>query len=369
MAQTIKRCSLCILTDSFPGITFDESGVCSICREYAIRWRNLDFIKSEEYIKGIFEAVKLKKKKYDCVVGLSGGKDSSYVLYLCTQKYKMKPLCVTFDNGFLSSEAAANIKKLTNKLNVDHIFVKLDWDVLKRLYRHFLMTTGEFCSVCNIGIISSQYDVANKYDIPLIVSGFSPRTDPDLSNSIYHLSTEYFYNVAKGHFSKTDLKEFLHDGTFSTPINHLTGKRRSIALPRYVEWDENKIVAILEKELDWKVTAAITKEHTDCIASEFKEYLRIKEFGFSEKSMKFAMLVMGGFMSREDALNKSKAFEEQNSTDNFGKVLKAMNLIGISEGEVAEAVKKRQAPYIPKYVKLLEKNALINVMKKLYYKI
>ena len=112
MGDDVKRCKRCILPESFLGLTFDESGICNKCRAYERRWGNFDVKKSEEYITNIFAAAKRKNREYDCLIGLSGGKDSSYALYLCTQKYKLKPLCFTFDNGFMSAEASENIKKL-----------------------------------------------------------------------------------------------------------------------------------------------------------------------------------------------------------------------------------------------------------------
>jgi len=365
MASQTKRCTRCILPDSFPNIAFDDAGVCNECHKYERRWNNLDLVKSEKYITDVFETAKSKKNKYDCIMGFSGGKDSSYAIYLCTQKYKMKPLCVTFDNGFISKDASANIKKLTTKLNVDHIFVKPDWELLKRLYRHFLLTTGEFCTTCNIGITSSLYDTANKYGIPLIISGFSPRTDAYTVNSMYHISAEYFYNVTKGHFAKNEIKDFLHSTTTIRALNHLTGRIRYITLPLYIEWDEDKMIKVLEKELAWKVNAAITTEHTDCIASGLKEYLRIKEFGFSEKTIKFSVSIRNGSMNREEALAKVKAFEASKMADESGLMHKVLKMLDISEQELAEATNKRQKAYIPGFAKLLEKDTL---MKKLYYK-
>jgi N-acetyl sugar amidotransferase len=364
-SNNITRCERCILPQSYPGLTFDESGVCSKCRAYERRWGNFDFKKSEEYIKNVFEAAKRKHNKYDCLIGLSGGKDSSYALYLCTEKYKLKPLCLTFNNGFLSAEASENIKKQINKLNLDHITFEPDWELMKRLYRHFLLTTGEFCTPCNTGIISSLYDTANKYNIPLIISGFSPRTDTDLDNKIYHDSTEYFQNVAKGFFSKSEIKDFLHGKTLTRALYHLTGRIRYITLPLYVKWDEEEIIGILERQLDWRGEDSITTEHTDCIASSLKEYLRIKEFGFSEKTTKFSVLVRTGLMSREEALAKVEAFEAEKREDKSGLAHKVMRMLDLSEEAVAKAITKRQSPYIPKFAKLLEKDTLL---KKLYYK-
>jgi N-acetyl sugar amidotransferase len=360
-----KRCSRCILPEIYPKITFDEAGVCSICRAYERRWSNFDSKKAEEHVRNIFEAARSKNNKYDCVIGLSGGKDSSYALYLCAQKYKLKPLCVTFVNGFLSTEASENIRKLTTKLNVDNISFKPDWELMKRLYRHFLLTAGEFCTPCNIGIISLLYDTANKYNIPLIISGFSPRTDAGSDNYIYHVTTEYFQNVARGYFSKNEIKDFLHGKTSTRALSHLTGRIRYITLPLYVEWDEEEIINVLEKQINWKGENPITTEHSDCIASKVKGYLLTKKFGFSDKTQKFSVLVRGGFMSREEALAKAEAYEAEVIEDKSGSVHKVMELLDLSEEELAEASTKRQRPYIPKFAKLLEKDKLL---KRFYYK-
>jgi len=369
MDNDINRCKRCILPGSFPGLTFDEFGICNKCREHDRKWGDLDFEESEKAIKGIFETAKGKKRKYDCIIGLSGGKDSSYVAYLCTKKYKLNPLCVTFDNGFLSIDALGNIGKLIQKLSIAHLSFKPDWELMKRLYRHFLLTAGEFCTPCNVGINSTLYYMANKHRVPLIISGYSAYTDSDSDMNIYHVSTEYFKNVAKGHFTESELKDFLNISTLSRGIYHLTGKVEHIQLPRYVKWDEREIISILDREIGWKMDDSITTEHTDCIASPLKEYLRINEFGFSEKTQKFSALVRNGFMSREQALAEAKAFESRVIEDKSGQLPRLMQMINLSKEDLAEAIKKRQRPYIPKSTRLLDK--LINnetLMRKLVYK-
>lgn len=290
MDDNIVRCKRCILPGYFPGLTFDESGVCNKCRAYERRWSDFNFKKSEEYVRNIFETAKKKGNKYDCVIGISGGKDSSYSVCLLTQKYKLNPLCVHFDNGLVSTHALENIRKVTETLNVDHISFQPDLQLMKRLHRHFLLTTGEFCVPCSIGGVSFLYKVAKEYQIPLIVSGFSPRTDAGIHNDVWHNSPEYFQNVAKGHFSKEEIANFLHSKTLARALYHLTGRIKYITLPLYVEWNEEEIMSFLQRELDWEAAGSVT-EHTDCIASNLKEYLLIKKFGFSEKTLKFNVLI------------------------------------------------------------------------------
>jgi len=361
----VNRCKRCILPESYPGLTFDESGICNKCRAYERRWGDFNAIKAEEYVRNVFADVRSKNNKYDCIVGLSGGKDSSYALYLCTQKYKLKPLCCTFDNGLTSPEALENIKKVTTALNVEHIFFKPGWELMKRLFRHFLLTAGEFCSPCNNGMISYLYKMAKEYNIPLIISGYSPRTDVPFDNNIWHNSAEYFQNVTRGHFSKNEIKDFLHNKVLTRALGHLTGRVKYITLPLYVEWDEQQIIRLLETEFDWGVEAPITTEHTDCIASKFKEYLHLKELGFTQRTIKFSILVRGGFIGREEALAKDEAFELDMMEDKSGLLHKVWQMLDLSAEELADAITKRQRPYIPKYSNLLEKDTLL---KKLYYR-
>ena len=122
--EDIKRCTRCILPASLTGITFDESGVCNHCRKYEADFKDWELIKERR--KNEFEEILAKTKKlkrpYDVLVPLSGGKDSTYALYLCTKVYGLKTLSVTLDNGFLTQPAKDNIRNAIASCNTDHIF-------------------------------------------------------------------------------------------------------------------------------------------------------------------------------------------------------------------------------------------------------
>jgi len=357
----MDRCKRCILPKSYPGLTFDKSGICNKCRTYERRWSNYNPKKAEEYARNMFADAKSKNNEYDCIIGLSGGKDSSYMVYLCTQKYKLKPLVYTYDNHFMSAESLSNIKKLTTALNVKHIFVKHDWELMKRLYRRFVLTTGDFCSPCNTGMVSWPYKAAKEYNIHLIISGYSPRTDMGGDINFWFNCEEYFENVTRGYFSKDEIKDFLHNKTLTRALGHLTGTLKHINLPAYVEWDEQKMVRLLEKEFDWE----IIPEHYDCMGAKLKEYLHIKEVGFSERALKYSVLIRGGFMGREEALSKIEAFERDVIEDNSGFLHKVIQMLDLSEEELAEAITKRQRPYMPKFASLVTNDTL---MKTLYFR-
>ncbi len=124
MNNEVKRCTRCILPSTLDSITFDEDGVCNHCRKYERDFRDWEKIKDrkENEFRSILEKAKSLKRPYDCLVPLSGGKDSTYALYLCTHVYHLKTLAVTLDNGYLSDAAKENIKSALACCDADHLF-------------------------------------------------------------------------------------------------------------------------------------------------------------------------------------------------------------------------------------------------------
>lgn len=105
----------------------------------------------EEALTNHIAMAKEKRRTYDAVVPLSGGKDSTYVLYLAKKVYGLNVLAYTFDNGFLTPMALRNIKSAVESLDIPHIFHRPSWRIMRKLYRNVLLRTGELCSVCGIG--------------------------------------------------------------------------------------------------------------------------------------------------------------------------------------------------------------------------
>ena len=94
----MKRCSRCILREDFPQIRFDDDDLCNYCYGWDKKWKEFDYVAASEDLKSIFAAASDKKRKYDCMIPFSGGRDSSFVAYLCKIQYGLTPLLVTFNN-------------------------------------------------------------------------------------------------------------------------------------------------------------------------------------------------------------------------------------------------------------------------------
>ena len=112
-------CSRCILPNTYPGIEFDSAGVCNVCHHYERKWAQRDYKKWEKQMEEIFDRHRRRHGPYDCVVPISGGKDSTYVLYLCKRRYGLRPLAVHVQTGIQAPEAWTNTVNAVEQLGVD----------------------------------------------------------------------------------------------------------------------------------------------------------------------------------------------------------------------------------------------------------
>ncbi len=309
MEKALGRCTRCILPGNFPNIKFDANGICNYCREWDKKWKDFDYIKSEQKLLTIFEWAKSKKRSYDCLVPFSGGRDSSYVLYLLKKRYGLNPLVVTFNNLFMSNYALENIFRIVEFLNVDHIYATYSPHMLKDFYRAMILNAGEFCSICSAGISYVKYTYQEKFKIPLVVTGTSGRVDEQSPFEVNSTHPIYVRRVLqKAGFSYSDIKSFVilrhyeWDTWKKTKRKVLSYDYMEVALPNFVHWKNNDIQKTLEKELNWK-TPDQDKDHIDCKFAPMKEYLKNKQIPhFIFKQEKFSQLIRDGQMTRQEAL-------------------------------------------------------------------
>ena len=144
MDKVIKTCKRCILNSTVPSVTFDENGICNYCKTHDAFEKEFPLNKiGEARLNQLLEKVKKvgRNKKYDCNIGLSGGVDSTYLLYWAINN-GLRPLAVSFDNGMGTDIAANNVKNATNILGVDVKFIVADWEEMMDLQKAFFKS---FC--------------------------------------------------------------------------------------------------------------------------------------------------------------------------------------------------------------------------------
>ena len=335
-----ERCSFCILPTNLPNLTLDHNCKCNYCRESETSHADKSHLPHDN-MEERFEAVMKKlrgKGKYDCLVPLSGGKDSSYVLYVLVKKYNMKALAYNFDNGFRHEQAIRNMENLVNQLGVDLVIYKPRQDMMHRLFKTFLSKTGEFCTPCNMLINATAYRLARQNGIKAIMSGTLPQLESGLegvSPSQYY-DRKYYLNVAKALISRSERDYYTVPAYCRTAIRRLTGRGPTVI--NVLEYFRPNVTQIHEElqAIGWESPGGAI-EHGDCRLPPIKDYLQYKKWGCSEVTGLFSLLVRNGEITREEALRRAIDKEPHEAPPILPEFLK---VIGMTKSEFNEALKR-----------------------------
>jgi len=331
----IKRCSHCIMPETYPQISFNEWGICNLCSSYKT------FVpEPEDTLVKYFEMAKRKRRIYDVLVPLSGGKDSTYILYLAKKVYGLNVLAYTFDNGFFNDSALENIKSAVEILHIDHIFYRPNWGILKRLYRNVLLRTGELCTVCGIGMVNNYLKLSEDWHIPLILVGSSVTEENSFSpeKNIYDINR--FRSILKNvdDVNDKEVENFLIYDNLS-PVRRVIlskmGKFGKVIYPLLYlpKKSENTIGEIIKEEVGWE---AGKKKHFDCWVEPFTNYIREHRCGYSRRVCQYSNMIRLGEMSREEALQKLTEENPEKEPPNASLVLEKLE---VPKGELSRILK------------------------------
>ncbi len=305
-----KQCTKTIMDNiADPQIIFDDKGVCNYVREYErlVRMRIPPSGKLEENLRLIIDKIKSagKGKEYDCIIGLSGGVDSSYVAYLVVQ-YGLRPLAIHLDNGWDSELAVSNIEKLIKKLNIDLFTEVLDWNEFKDIQLSYLKASvpdGEIPT--DHAIYATLYKYASKFKIKYILSGTNIRTEGILPRSWArgHLDFKYIKGIVKK-FGKVKIRQFPHLTLFRLLLYNLFGNLKMISLLDYVDYNKSDATKILEDNLGW---IRYGSKHYESVYTRFYQgFILPRKFNIDKRKAHLSTLICSGQIDRESALNEIK---------------------------------------------------------------
>ena len=316
-----QRCTRCILPNSLQSIRFNEEGVCNYCRKFEQDFAGWDQIaeRKQAEFEVLLEHARRLKRSYDCLVPLSGGKDSTFALYLASKVYKLKCLAVTYDNGFLTIPAKNNIARALESTTADHIFYHMNKKTSVEMFRTFLVKTGEFCNSCMRGINYSIEMAARTYKIPLVIKGSGRRVQ--YVSQISELSGLNTSSFVKNVINKEPIENQvgqLGRNRFYLEWQKILGGVCDVAgVPRYrlMRFSTQyvgmydyyykpypEIVKILETEMGWS-SAHDSVEHLDCDLHGIPFYIQTLLIpGITSETLRNSALIRQGIMTREEAL-------------------------------------------------------------------
>tara|TARA_B100000886_G_scaffold297560_1_gene225294 strand:+ start:7737 stop:8921 length:1185 start_codon:yes stop_codon:yes gene_type:complete len=307
--QPYKVCSKTIMDTSDINITFDKDGVCNhyylyqdFKKNYYVEDPSLILDKNIAKIKS-----KRKNREFDCILGISGGVDSSYLAYYATKVLDLKVLLLHIDTGWNSDIAVMNIKNLANSLNLTlHTYV-LDWEMIKDLQRSFFLS-----GVPNLDIpqdhafTACMYNEAKKNNINYILSGGNMTTESILPNSFGYDSNDSIHlRAIHKIFGEKKLRNYPIFNSFKRffyyPI--LTGIKTFRPLD-YIEYNKEDAMQLLQKDYGWKSYGQ--KHHESVYTKFFQNYYLPTKFGFDKRKAHLSSLISSGQITREKAIEEIK---------------------------------------------------------------
>jgi N-acetyl sugar amidotransferase len=299
-------CARCILDSTFPHISFDAQGICNYCHSYNKSDKKFPLEPAtEKRLMNIVEKIQKegRNKEYDCIQGVSGGRDSTYCLYLLKQ-WGLRPLAVHYDNNMDSKIAADNIKNACRKLDIDlHTFV-VDWEEFKDLQRSFFKASVPSVDVPTDHAFSTVlYNFTYDNEIKYIFSGAAFRTEGYIPRDWSLNGDEKFIHDIHKKFGTIPLKNF--------PIRHFSDLLRyrkagiTVIQPlNYITYEYHHTMPILENELGWQYYGG---HHFESIFTRWAfAYYLPKKFGIDKRGTDYSVLIRSRQMTREDALMKMK---------------------------------------------------------------
>ncbi len=303
-------CRQCIMDTSDPEIVFDSDGICNHCHNYDERVAT-EVIKGEEgkrQLDTVLETIRNegKGKKYDCILGLSGGVDSTYVAYLCKKVYNLRPLAVHLDNGWNSEIAARNIENIVSLLDLDLYTQVLNWDEFRRLQASFLKASTPDSEIpTDHAIVSTLYKLAKKNDIRWIMDGSNVVTEimVPATWSHGHSDWKYIKTLNKMFSGGNKLRTYPHYNYFQYLYEYpRIRKLRRFPILNYIDFNKLEAMEVLKKELKWEPYGG---KHYESIYTRFYQgYILPTKFGFDKRRSHLSCLVKNKRITRDEALRE-----------------------------------------------------------------
>ncbi len=301
-------CTNCVMDSSDSKIIFDEKGVCDHCEDFKqnikSNWNTGE--EGRKALESIVNKIKKsgKKNDFDCLLGLSGGVDSSYMLHLAVKEFGLRPLVFHVDGGWNSELAVHNIQVLIEKLNLDLYTEVINWEEMRDFQLAFFKSGVPHIDIPqDHAFIATLYNFAEKYNIKYILNGGNISTEcvrNPMEWLYYGTDMSQIHDIQK-RFSTIKMETYPFSSVFKHKIylRYIKGLQ-VIKMLNYRPYVKSEALKLLEREYGWK---PYPQKHFESRFTKFFEGFWLPErFGFDTRRVQFSSLILTGQMTREEAL-------------------------------------------------------------------
>ena len=311
----MKRCTRCVLPETFRGIQFDDEGVCQYCRRKQSSERRTG---QKAKLRARFEEFVSEMRDepgYHGLMSWSGGKDSTYTLWLMRHEYNLRMLAFTFDNGFVSPVAMNNMHTIADNLGIDHVIIRPSFHFLREVFTASMSSdmypskalerASSICNTC-MGLAKGiALRMALEKDIPMMVYGWSPGQIP-LPSAFLRPNRQMLQTMveaASAPLMQVSGKSVL---AYFPEARHLQDAPRmpiNVSPLIFMDWREEDAVEVIE-QYGWRHPDDTDPNSTNCLLNAFANKTHVEQLKYHPYVMELAGLVREGYMSRDEALER-----------------------------------------------------------------
>ena len=310
MTASLRVCSRCVMDTTASEITFDDSGVCSFCqrfdKEIAPALARVDTPEGARRFREIIASIQAsgRGRKYDSLLGLSGGTDSSFLAHLAARE-RLRPLVVHVDMGWNTPESEENVRLMTEKLRLDLKTVEVDFEVMRALQLSFYRAGVRNCEIPqDHAFLAVLYGVAAKHGIRTLLTGGNLATESIMPRSWgYNAGDARHLRAIHRRFGSGSLRKYPTLGFLRRYVYYpFVRGIREVRLLNYILYNRAQAKALLSSMYGWADYGS--KHFESALTRFFQGYYLPTKFGVDKRKAHFSSLILSGQMTREQAVEK-----------------------------------------------------------------